>query len=121
MNASKANLLNALTLIIMGGWGAYATQLESSWTPLIPVIGGLILLACQKGVAAENKMIAHIAVLVTLLLVLGVARPLMSAVGDGDTMGMVRTGAMVITGILAMVAFIGSFRAARKAREASNS
>jgi len=120
MKAHSANLLNAVVLIAMGAWGAYTTQLEASWTPLIPVIGGLILLACQKGVASENKMIAHIAVLLTLLLIIGLVRPFMSAQADGDTMGMVRTGAMIVTGIIAMVAFIGSFRAARKAREAGN-
>ncbi len=119
MNANKANLLNAAVLIIMGAWGAYATQL-ASMTALIPVVGGVILLACQKGVATENKMIAHIAVLLTLILIIGIVRPFMGAMSDGDTMGMIRTGAMIITGIVAMVAFIGSFRAARKAREAAN-
>lgn len=116
MNASKANLLNAVVLIIMGGWGAYATQL-ASYTALIPVIGGLILLGCQKGVTSENKMIAHVAVVVTLLLILGIVRPFMSAMGDGDTMGMLRTGLMLLTGIVAMVFFIKSFRDARIARE----
>ena len=120
MNASKANLLNALTLVIMGAWGAYATQL-ASMTALIPVVGGLILLACQKGVTSENKMIAHVAVLLTLILVAGIVKPFMSAQADGDTMGMIRTGAMIITGILAMVFFIKSFRDARKAREAAGS
>ena len=116
MNASKANLLNAAVLIIMGAWGAYATQMASP-TALIPVVGGLILLACQKGVTSENKMIAHIAVVVTLLLVLGIVRPFMGALGDDDTMGMLRTGLMLVTGLIAMVYFIKSFRDARKARE----
>ena len=116
MNASKANLLNAAVLIIMGAWGAYATQMASP-TALIPVVGGLILLACQKGVTSENKMIAHIAVVVTLLLVLGIVRPFMRALGDDDTMGMLRTGLMLVTGLIAMVYFIKSFRDARKARE----
>lgn len=119
MKANTANLINAACLIIMGAWGAYATQL-ASMTALIPVVGGVILLACQKGVASENKMIAHIAVLLTLLLIIGVIRPFTGAMSDGDTMGMIRTGAMIVTGVLAMVAFIGSFRAARKAREAGN-
>ncbi len=116
MNASKANLLNATVLIIMGAWGAYATEL-ASLTALIPVVGGLILLACQKGVTSENKMVAHIAVVVTLLMVLGIAKPFMSAMGDNDTMGMFRTGLMFLTGIIAMVFFIKSFRDARIARE----
>jgi hypothetical protein len=118
MNASKANLINAGALIILGAWGAYATQL-ASMTALIPVVGGLILLACQKGVSSENKMVAHIAVAVTLLLVLGIAKPFMSAMGDEDTMGMLRTGLMLLTGVIAMVYFIKSFRDARLARENS--
>ncbi|MEE9374367.1 MAG: hypothetical protein V3V00_15030 [Saprospiraceae bacterium] len=119
MNASKANLLNAAILIIIGGLGAYVTQL-ASYTALIPVVGGLILLACQKGVTSENKIVAHIAVVVTLLMVLGIVKPFMSAMGDGDTMGMLRTGLMIITGLIAMVFFIKSFRDARKAREAQD-
>lgn len=116
MNASKANILNALVLILMGGWGAYATQLASP-TALIPVVGGLILLGCQKGVTSENKVIAHVAVVVTLLMVLGIVKPFMGALGDSDTMGMLRTGLMLLTGIIAMVFFIKSFRDARIARE----
>lgn len=116
MNASTANQLNSFTLIIMGIWGAVATQLASP-TALIPVVGGVILLLCSKGVAAENKMIAHIAVLITLILIIGIIKPFMGAISDGDTMGMLRTGAMILTGILAMIFFIKSFIDARKARE----
>lgn len=117
MNAAIANLLNSIVLIVMGSWGAYATQLESK-TALIPVIGGIILLACQKGVKSENKMIAHIAVLLTLILIIGIFRPFSGAMADGDTLGMVRTGAMLVTGVLSMIFFIKSFIDARKAREA---
>ena len=116
MNASKANLINALALIILGAWGAYATQLNSM-TALIPVVGGVILLAFQKGVTNENKMIAHLAVVVTLILVAGLVKPLTSAMGDNDTMGMLRVGLMILTGLIAMIFFIKSFIGARKARE----
>lgn len=116
MNASKANLINALALIILGSWGAYATQLNSM-TALIPVVGGLILLAFQKGVTNENKMIAHVAVAITLILVLGLIKPFTSAMGDNDSMGMLRVGLMIITGLIAMIFFVKSFVDARKARE----
>jgi hypothetical protein len=118
MNAGKANLINVVALIVLGAWGAYATQL-ASMTALIPVIGGIILLICQKGVTSENKMVAHIAVVVTLLLVIGLLRPLSSALADNDSMALVRLGIMVLTGIVAMVYFIKSFIDARKARESA--
>lgn len=118
MKADKANLINALALILIGGWGAIATNLNSM-TALIPVIGGVILLLCQKGVKNENKTVAHIAVLLTLILVIGLIRPFTSALGDGDNMGTTRTGLMILTGIIATIAFIKSFIDARKAREAN--
>ena len=118
MNASKANLINALALIILGAWGCYATGMASK-TALIPVVGGLILLACHSGVSKQNKIIAHIAVVLTLLLILGIARPFSAALGSGEAMKIVRTGGMLLTGILAMVYFIKNFREAIKSREAS--
>ena len=85
-------------------------------TALIPVVGGVILLLCQPGVRKEHKVIAHIAVLVTALLVLGLIRPLMGAIHDGDALRTLRVGAMVVTGVIAMISFIKSFRDARRAR-----
>lgn len=117
MKAANANLINAVALIAIGAWGAYATQLNSM-TALIPVVGGVLLLLCQGGIKKENKLIAHVAVAITLILILGLIRPFSSALSDGDTLGSIRTGIMILTGVLAMVAFIKSFRDARKAREA---
>ena len=119
MNAPTANLINAGTLVIMGLWGYFSSESPSP-TAFIPVIGGVLLLLMHNGVKTENKVIAHIAVVLTLILILGLAMPLKGAIGREDTMAIVRVGIMLITGILAMVAFIGSFKAARKAREASN-
>ena len=87
-------------------------------TALIPAIAGVILLLLNNGVKAENKVIAHIAVVLTLLLILALIMPFKGSIERGNTLGMIRTAAMIITGIIAMVAFIGSFKAARKAREA---
>ena len=118
MKPHTANLLNAATLIVMGLWGYFSNDARPI-TALIPVIGGVLLFLMNNGVKSENKTIAHIAVLLTLLMIISIAvKPFRGAVSDGDTLGMIRTGAMIITGIIAMVSFIGSFRAARKAREA---
>lgn len=119
MNAPTANLINAATLVIMGLWGYFSSESPSP-TAFIPVIGGILLLLMHNGVKTENKVIAHIAVVLTLILILGLAMPLKGAIGREDTMAIIRVGIMLITGILAMIAFIGSFKAARKAREAAN-
>ena len=117
MNAYNANLINALVLIAMGAWGYFSSESPSP-TALIPVAAGVILLAMSQGVKNENKVLAHIAVLVTLLIILSLFMPLKGAFGRGNTMAIVRISVMIITGVLAMISFIKSFKAARLAREA---
>ena len=67
MNASKANLINSISLIGFGLWGYFEV---TSPTALIPVGFGLILLLCYNGVKNQNKIIAHVAVLLTLQVIL---------------------------------------------------
>ena len=119
MKPHVANLLNAATLIVMGLWGYFGSDSPSP-TAFIPVVAGIILILLNNGVKNENKVIAHVAVVLTLLLILALIMPFKGSISRGDTLGTVRTAIMIITGIIAMVAFIGSFRAARKAREASS-
>ena len=111
MNAAKASLINAATLLIMGVWGYVVTN---SPTALIPVGFGVVLLALNNGVKKENKIIAHIAVVLTLLIIPGLIKPFSSAVSDGDSMGMLRVGLMILTSIYAMIYFVKSFIDARK-------
>lgn len=115
MKAHTASLINAVTLVAMGLWGAIGATSPTAW---IPVVGGVILLALNNGVKKENKVIAHIAVLLTLLLAIGLLRPMMSAFGEGGTaVKQIRSVLMVGTTIFAMVYFVKSFIDARKARE----
>lgn len=118
MNASTANLLNAVVLIVMGVWGYMDPAGDKqSFTALIPAIFGVILLACSGGVKKENKVIAHIAVVLTLLCLIALcAKPLPAALDRGG-IGVFRVGAMILTCIIAMIFFIKSFRDARIARE----
>lgn len=114
LNATRMNLINALALIAMGLWG----YLESdSPTALISVGFGLVLLLCYQGVKNQNKIIAHVAVLLTLLLLIAlVGMRLPKSITQGG-LGLYRVGIMIITSILSMVYFIKSFIEARKARE----
>tara|TARA_Y100001934_G_scaffold55682_2_gene68734 strand:+ start:1927 stop:2295 length:369 start_codon:yes stop_codon:yes gene_type:complete len=119
MKTNQANLLNALTLILMPLWSylTYEGTIEKpdqSITALIPLFLGVVLLLCNGGVKRENKMIAHIAVFITLIALIGLLKPLNAAIDDGRTLSIFRVVAMLITGSLAMITFIKSFIAARK-------
>ena len=61
-------------------------------------------------------MIAHIAVLLTLFIIIGLIKPLTGAMGRGDSAAVTRVATMLVLGVLAMVSFVRSFIAARKAR-----
>ena len=115
MNAANANLLNAIVLIGMGAWGYFGSDSPSP-TALIPVFFGVVLLILTNSIRNENKVLAHVAVVLTLLVLVAlVAKPLMRALGDNDTMAIMRIGLMCLTSIIAMIYFIKSFRDARKA------
>lgn len=115
MKAHTASLINAIALVALGAWGYFGSETPSP-TALIPVIGGAILLALNGGVKKENKVIAHIAVVLTLILLLGLVMPLKGAFARGDQMAIIRVAIMLLTSVLAMVYFIKSFIDARKAR-----
>lgn len=118
MNAATASLSNAIILVLIGLWGAYATD----WSPtsFIPVAFGVILLALNGGVRKENKVIAHIAVLLTLVVLVALFKPLMGALERGGS-ATIRIVIMQLSSLIAMIYFIKSFRDARKAREAAGS
>ncbi len=112
----QVSALNASLLILIGLYG-YLQSNTPSPTALIPVVFGVILLALNKGVKAENKIIAHVAVIATLLILIGLIMPLRSALAKNDTGAIFRVSIMLITTILAKISFIQSFIRARKERE----
>ncbi|MEM1151553.1 MAG: hypothetical protein AAGI03_13505 [Pseudomonadota bacterium] len=116
MTAHTASLINALTLIACALW-AFSAIGGASYTALIPAAFGAALILCYPGVKAENKIVAHVAVLLTLVVLIALYMPLSSAVSSGATGPLVRAVLMVATTVLALVFFIKSFRDARRARE----
>jgi hypothetical protein len=119
MKTYQANLLNGLILILMPLW-AYVTfegnidKPEQSITAFIPLVLGVFLLLCNGGLKKENKIIAHIAVLVTLIALVGLTMPLKAAILEGRILSVFRVSLMLITGVLAMITFVRSFIKARK-------
>ena len=110
MNAHNASLVNAILLITMGGWGYFES---GSPTSLIPVVIGVLLVLLNKGIKTHNKVVAHIAVLVTLL-GFALVMPLMRAIEDGRNEASLRILIMLSSTVYSMIFFIKSFIDARR-------
>ena len=117
MKAYVASLVNSVILIGFGLWGYLGSETPSK-TALIPVIFGAVLLSLYKGIKKEDKIVAHIAVLLTLLILGGLVKPLTAAIGREDGMAIMRVVVMLATTLIALAAFIKSFIDVRRAREA---
>ena len=116
MKAHTSSLINAIALISMGTWGYFESE-PRAVTALIPVIIGVILLLVNNGIKKENKIIAHIAVLLTFIVLIGLIMPLKGSIERDNSIGIIRVIIMLITSFLALISFIQSFIKARKARE----
>lgn len=117
MKPHTASLMNALVLMALSAW-AYVGSETPSFTALIPAGFGVVMLVCYPGVKAENKIVSHIAVVLTLVLLLGLLLPLRGALGRGDNVAVFRVALMVLTTVVALVAFIKSFINVRRQRAA---
>ena len=120
MKPHKATLFCALSLILIGLLGAYSAYSDNGSippTPFIPVAIGVILLLLLPGIKKENKVVAHIAVALVLLILFALAMPLKAAIARAETMSIMRVAFMMLACVIAMIAFVQSFIAARKARE----
>ena len=100
----------------MSGWG-YLSSASPSPTALIPLFFGVALLLCYPGIKKENKIIAHVAVLLTLIVLVALFMPLKGAFGRDDSMAIIRISVMIIGSAMSMTAFIRSFIAARKNKQ----
>lgn len=117
MKPYNMNLINAAILIAMGLWGYLSSETPSP-TALIPVAFGALFALLTPMFKKENKVVAHIIVLLTFLLIIALAMPFKGALGRGDSTAAIRVGVMIFSCIIAMIIYIKSFRDARKAREA---
>jgi len=117
MNAGNANLINAVCLIAMSVWGFKDT---GSYTAFIPLGFGCILLYFTNSIRTHNKVIAHIAVVLTLI-ILGalVGMRLPKSLESGGT-GLYRVIAMITTCVFAVIMFVKSFIDAKKARKGNS-
>ncbi len=118
MKPFQANLLNAIVLIIMGLWGYFDYVSDKpSPTALIPVAFGVLFLLVTPPFKKENKIVAHVVVLLTFLLIIALFMPLLGAIGRNDSAAIFRVGLMMASSVFALIIFIKSFIDARKARK----
>lgn len=110
-----ASFLNSLVLIVLGFWG-YISSDTPSVTALIPVFAGIVLLILTPWFKKGNKIIAHVAVGITLLILIAFIKPLSGAIGRNDTLAIVRVSVMMVTSFLVMLVFVKSFIDARVKR-----
>ena len=115
MTAANLSLLNAVLLIALGVAG-YALPEDPSITALIPVGFGIALLLCNPGVRKKNAAIAHVAVLLTLVILIALVMPLRGAIAREDSAAIGRITIMILSSALAFVFFIKSFVDVRRAR-----
>lgn len=115
MTAPTASLINAVVLLAFSVW-AYLSSENPSITALIPAAIGVLLLACYPGVKNENKVVAHIAVILTAMALIGLFTPLRGALEREDEAAIFRVGAMMATTAIALAFFVKSFIDARRRR-----
>jgi len=118
MKPHTASFVNAVVLFGASSWAWFASS-DPSVTALIPAAFGVLLIACYPGVKAENKIAAHLAALLTLLLLVALVMPLRGALSREDTMAVVRVGLMLAVTALSLVVFVKSFIDVRKRRAES--
>ncbi|MDG2371313.1 MAG: hypothetical protein P8L83_01735 [Flavobacteriaceae bacterium] len=111
-----ASLINAIILISMGAWGYFDSD-PRAVTALIPVIIGFILLLVNSGVKNENKLFAHVAVLLTLIILLGLIKPLTGSIEKQNSLAIFRVIIMILSSGWALKTFIKNFIEIRKARK----
>lgn len=115
MKPHMISLIHAIALVTLGSFG-YLSSDNPSVTALIPVVFGVLLLACNRGVKNENKALAHVAVLLTLLIVIGLVKPLQGALGREDMAAAARVATMLGLSLVALATFVKSFIDVRKKR-----
>jgi len=108
------NFLNALVFIILGIW-AYFSSESPSFTALIPVFAGIILLAITPAFRKGNKILAHVAVTLTFLMLFALIKPLTGAIAREDQMATIRVIIMMISSLFSLIIFIKSFIDVRRA------
>ncbi|MCY4561803.1 MAG: hypothetical protein OXC03_05780 [Flavobacteriaceae bacterium] len=108
-----ASLINALLLLGLSLWGYFDSELPSL-TALIPAVFGAVILLLNSGLRKENRVTAHIVVILTFLIAVALIMPLLGAIERNDNVGIFRVGLMLLSSVVALFTFIHSFVRSRR-------
>ena len=100
--------------MLMGLWGFADT---SSITALIPFVFGFLIFLCyfvSEKKPNLNKVVAHIAVLLTIVILVSLVGTRLPKSLDDGGIGLIRVVIMISTSSVAILAFTKSFVDARK-------
>ena len=114
MNSKTANIINSTSLIIMGIWGFFEV---SSPTAFIPSIFGVLIFICYLLSLKNQKLnmiFTHIAVLLTILILVALIGTRLPKSIDGGGWGLFGLFVMIGTCIFSIIIFIKSFIETRK-------
>ena len=115
MKPYQINTITGIVLLVMSLW-AYLGSNTQSLTALIPGIFGVIFLALSGPFKNENKVVAHIIVALTFVLLISLFKPLMGVLERDDTLGLIRVVTMMAVALVALTIYVRSFRDARRRR-----
>ncbi len=113
MKPYLVNLLNGLILISLGSWGYFSSDTPSV-TALIPVFAGIILVVITPWFKKGNRVLAHIGVIITIMILAGLFKPLTGAIGRSDNNAIARVSIMIISSLTAVIFYVKSFIDARR-------
>tara|TARA_Y100001968_G_scaffold330239_1_gene381519 strand:- start:8 stop:352 length:345 start_codon:yes stop_codon:yes gene_type:complete len=111
MNPKKATLFTTIVLILVGMLSYFV---KSSPTALIPVLFGVLMGVFYKLYDKNNKLFAHIIMILMLVVFIALFMPLNKRIESHDMNGILRVGIMQLSALYSMVCFIVSFIKARK-------
>lgn len=107
-----------ITCALLGFALRFFQEGDMQFTALIPAIFGLILLPMSKGIKNENKIIAHVAVVLVLIILIMIGKMWISSL-TADVIvwrKAVLFGVITISAIWAMQQYVEGFIAKKKAK-----
>jgi uncharacterized membrane protein (UPF0136 family) len=113
MKPHEATFVLGFILIVFSLWGYFSAD-SPSYTALIPAAAGVLLIAFTAGLRKESKTISHLAVGVTILVLLALVMPLRSAIQREDGEAIFRVIVMMVMALVTVIIYIKSFVDARK-------
>lgn len=113
MKPAQITLINGLVLIVLSIW-AYFSSVTPSFTAFIPSFFGIIFIALTPSFRKGNRVVAHIVVVLTVLLLIALIKPLSGALDRDDMIAILRIAVMMGVSLLALIIYIRSFIDARR-------